>query len=159
MKLSEWASVAEIAGAVAVVVTLVYLGVEVSQNTSAVKANTRQAMIDYGREQSEILVTNTALASLVSRGEEDPSSLTAHERQQFYEFTTWRLAMWETAYLNNEEGLLDDEMWLAWDGYYRLLVADKIGYAAFWRDTRPQWHSRFMAHIDASGLSKQVLSR
>ena len=45
-ELSEWASIAAIVGAVATLITLVYLGVEVSQNTGAVKASTRQAMID-----------------------------------------------------------------------------------------------------------------
>jgi hypothetical protein len=50
MKLPEWASVAEIASALAVVVSLVNVGIQVSQNTAAVKASTHQAMIDYGRE-------------------------------------------------------------------------------------------------------------
>jgi hypothetical protein len=154
MKLSEWASIAEIASAAAVVVSLIYVGVEVSQNTAAVKASTQQAMIDYGREQSEILVTDDRLADLVSRGEESPGSLTPHERRQFYEFTTWRLSMWELSFLNHRSGLIDEEMWLAWDGYYRLLVSDRAGYRAFWSDTRPQWDPRFMAHIDASGLSE-----
>jgi hypothetical protein len=153
VKLSEWASIAEIAGAVAVVVSLVYVGAEISQNTAAVKASTQQAMIDYGREQSEILVTDARLANVVSRGEEDPGSLTPHERRQFYEFTTWRLSMWELSFLNAEAGLVDQEMWRAWDGYYRLLVSDRPGYRTFWKDTRPQWDARFMAHIDAIGLS------
>jgi hypothetical protein len=156
VKLSEWANVAEIAGAVAVVVSLVYVGTEVSQNTAAVRASTQRAMIDYGREQSEILVTDARLAELVSRGEENPGSLTPHERRQFYEFTTWRLSMWELSFLNHEAGLVDEGMWRAWDGYYRLLVSDRAGYRAFWHDTRPQWDSRFMAHIDALRLSGQA---
>jgi hypothetical protein len=142
--------------AVAVVVSLVYVGTEVSQNTAAVRASTQQAMIDYGREQSEILVTDARLAELVSRGEENPGSLTPHERRQFYEFTTWRLSMWELSFLNHEAGLVDEGMWRAWDGYYRLLVSDRAGYRAFWNDTRPQWDSRFMAHIDALRLSGQA---
>jgi hypothetical protein len=150
MKLSEWASVAEITSALAVVVSLVYVGIQINQNTAAVKASTHQAMIDYGREQSEILVTDTTLAALVAKGEGDPSSLTPHERGQFYEFTTWRMAMWELSFLNYEIGLVDDEMWLAWDGYYRLLVFDKPGYMEFWRDNRTAFHERFQNHVDAA---------
>ena len=106
-------------------------------------------MIDYGREQSEILVTNAELAASVAKGEEDPSSLTSDERRQFYEFTTWRMAMWELSFLNHEIGLVDDEMWLAWDGYYRLLVFDKPGYLDFWRDNRTAYDGRFQNHVDA----------
>ncbi len=148
MKLSEWASVAEIGSAIAVVVTLIYIGLEINQNTAAVIADTRQAMIDYGREQSEVLLTDTILAALVDKAETDPSSLTPHERSQFYEFTTWRMAMWELSFLNHEVGLVDDEMWLAWDGYYRLLVFDKPGYVDFWRDNRTAYDARFQNHVD-----------
>ncbi len=55
MKLSEWASVAEITSAFAVVISLVYVGLQVSQNTIAVTQSTHQAMVDYNREQSALL--------------------------------------------------------------------------------------------------------
>ena len=89
MKLSEWANVAEIGTAFAVVVSIVYVGLEIRQNTAAVRASTHQAMIDYGREQSEILVTDANMAALVEMGEADPSSLTPRDRSRFFEFTTW----------------------------------------------------------------------
>jgi hypothetical protein len=148
MKLSDWANIAEIASAIAVVVSLVYVGLEIGQNTTAVKASTHQAMLDFGREQSEVLVTDSALSNLVQKGEYSPDTLTAHERRQFYEFTTWRMAMWENAFVNHESGLVDDSMWLAWDGYFRLLTSDRPGYTQFWRDNRSGYHSHFMAHID-----------
>ena len=149
MKLSEWAHVAEITSAIAVVVSLIYIGLEVSQNTAAVKANTHQSMVDYGREQSEVLLTNESLADLVAKGESNPEALTARERSQFYEFTTWRLSTWESVFMNHERGLVDEEVWRAWDGYYRLLTFDKPGYAEFWRDNRIAYYAPFMDHIDS----------
>ena len=98
MKLSEWAHIAEITSAIAVVISLIYIGLEVNQNTAAVTANTRQSMIDYGREQSEILVTNETLSNLVDKGESNSATLTPRERSQFYEFTIWRFAMWESSH-------------------------------------------------------------
>ena len=38
LKLSEWASVAEIVGAFAVIVSLVYVGYQVNDNTSAIRS-------------------------------------------------------------------------------------------------------------------------
>ncbi len=64
-------------------------------------------MIYYGREQSEVLITDANLAALVEKGEADPSSLTPHELSQFYEYTTWRMAMWEPSFLNHEVGLVE----------------------------------------------------
>ena len=149
MKLSEWAHIAEITSAIAVVISLIYIGLEVNQNTAAVRASTHQSMIDYGREQSEILLTNETLADLVEKGEIEPEALTARERGKFYEFTTWRLATWESVFLNHEHGLVDEEVWRSWDGYYRLITLDKPGYAEFWRDNRIAYDAPFMDHVDS----------
>ena len=154
MKLSDWAHVAEIVGAVAVIVTLAYLAVQIEQNTIAVEASTRQGRLDFGRQQAELLITQPGLARLVMGAEQDTSALNDEERLLFYEFTTWRMATWELTYLEYIDGLIDEELWLAWDGYYMLFVEGKPGYRTFFIDTRQQWDSRFMAHVDKSlGLS------
>ena len=154
MKLSDWAHVAEIIGALAVIVTLAYLAVQIEQNTIAVEASTRQGRLDFGRQQAELLITQPGLARLVMGAEQDTSALNDEERLLFYEFTTWRMATWELTYLEYIDGLIDEELWLAWDGYYMLFVEGKPGYRTFFIDTRQQWDSRFMAHVDKSlGLS------
>ena len=154
MKLSDWANVAEIVGAVAVIVTLAYVAVQIEQNTIAVEASTRQGRLDYGREQTELLITQPGLAKLVMKAEKNANDLNDEEQLLFYEFTTWRMATWELTYQEYVDGLLDEETWLAWDGYYLLFVKGKPGYRKFFSDTRPQWDSRFMAHVDKSlGLS------
>ena len=150
MKLSDWAHVAEIVGAVAVIVTLAYLAVQIEQNTIAVEASTRQGRLDYGRQQTELLITQPGLAKLVMAAEKDADNLTDEEELLFYEFTTWRMATWELTYQEYVDGLLDEETWAAWDGYYLLFAKDKPGYRKFFNDTRPQWDSRFMAHVDRS---------
>ena len=43
LSLSEWASIAEIIGAVAVVLSLIYVGVQVQENTSEVRESNRHS--------------------------------------------------------------------------------------------------------------------
>ena len=80
-------------------------------------------------------------------GEQDANVLNGEERQVFYEYTTWRFATWELTYLEYEDGLIDEETWLAWDGYYMLMTEGNPGYRKFFSDTRQQWDTRFMAHV------------
>ncbi len=148
MKLSEWASVAEIVSAVAIIGSLIYVAVQIDQNTVAIEATTQQGRLDYGREQAELLITEPSLVKLVIEAEQDAENLTEEDQILFYEFTTWRLAAWEMAFLGNIDGLMDAETWVGWDGYYRLMIAGKPGYSKFFQDTRPQWDSRFMKHVD-----------
>jgi hypothetical protein len=148
VKLSELASIAEIVAAVAVVASLAYVALQINQNTIAIESSTRIGRVDYGRQQSELLITEPGLAKLVLAAEKKADNLTEEEQLLFYEFTTWRLAAWEMAYLDYIDGLMDEETWIGWDGYYRLFVVEKPGYQKFFRDTRPQWDSRFLTHVD-----------
>ena len=150
MKLSDWANVAEIVGAVAVIVTLAYVAVQIEQNTIAVEASTRQGRLDFGWQQTELLITEPGLATLVMEAELNADDLDKEERLVFYEFTTWRMATWELTYQEHADGLLDVETWAAWNGYFMLMTEGKPGYKKFFRDTRQQWGSRFMVHVDES---------
>jgi hypothetical protein len=154
MKLSDWAHVAEIVGAIAVIVTLAYLTVQIEQNTVAVEASTRQGRLDFGWGQTELLITQPGLAKFVMEAEKDAIALDDEERLLFYEFTTWRMATWELTYQEYLDGLMDEETWQAWNGYFLLMTEGKSGYRKFFSDTRAQWDSRFMAHVDKSlGIS------
>ena len=150
MKLSDWANVAEIVGAVAVIVTLVYVAVQIEQNTIAVESSARQGRLDFGWQQSELLITQPGLVALVMEAEQDADDLNDEERLRFYEFTTWRFATWELTFQEYTDGLIDEETWAAWNGYYMLMAEGKPGYKKFFRDTRQQWDSRFMVHIEKS---------
>jgi hypothetical protein len=150
MKLSDWANVAEIVGAAAVIVTLAYLAVQIEQNTVAVEASTRQGRLDFGWQQTELLITQPGLAALVMGAEQNANHLDEEQRLLFYEFTTWRMATWELTYQEYVDGLIDEETWAAWNGYFLLMVEGKAGYKQFFRDTRQQWDTRFMTHVEKS---------
>jgi hypothetical protein len=132
VKLSEWASIAEIVGAVAVVASLAYVALQINQNTVAIEASTRIGRLDYGRQQSQLLITEPGLAKLVLAAEKNADDLTEEEQLIFYEFTSWRLATWEMAYMDHIDGLMDEETWLGWDGYYRLFILDHNGILVSW---------------------------
>ena len=147
LQLSEWAHVAEIIAAIAVVFSLVYVGLEVNQNTAAVQAATHLSLIEYGRDQSEISVTNPDFAALVAKAEADPSTLTKLEKDRFFEFTTWRMAAWEASFLRWKDGSMNDTLWAAFDAYYQSL-SQPPGYKVFWNESREQWEKEFFEHVD-----------
>lgn len=58
MKLEKWALIAEVAGGIAIFVSLIVLIVEVRGNTDALRAQTLNAQYQSERQRREILVTN-----------------------------------------------------------------------------------------------------
>ena len=58
MNITKVAAWSEIVSSVAVLATLVYLAVQVQQNTTALRAQTHQAMFDGDRDMLTTLVNN-----------------------------------------------------------------------------------------------------
>ena len=149
LNLSDWGNFSEIASAVAVIASLIYVSFQVKENTIAIKSSTNQEKLNYGRAHSELLITNPNLVKVVLKAEHHYPGLTDEEHAIFYEFTVWRLAGWEHAYLEYTEDIVDKELWAAWDAVYRHVVLGKPGYVDFFNNTRPEWDSRFMKHVDS----------
>jgi len=63
LRLAEWASIAEVVGAVAVVVSLIYVGIQVSENTGAVLAANRQQLVGRAHTATTSIATSPELAA------------------------------------------------------------------------------------------------
>jgi hypothetical protein len=83
-------ALAELAGAVGVIITLVYLAVQIRQSSSLVAQNNKlldvsvaNSIRDAQNELSRILACDQAVAGIFWKGLADRSSLSDEERQQF----------------------------------------------------------------------------
>lgn len=141
-------AIGEVGGAVAVVVSLVYVAYQIRQNTRALRSSTGQAMLDYGAATAQSVTIHRELAELARRGEEEPESLDSVDWYRFVNLSILRFAAWEQAFLNHREGLLDEERWRAWEGANRHLF-DNPGTRRFWEQNRPVHSPSFQSYIDA----------
>jgi hypothetical protein len=94
LNIQDFAAIAEIVGAVAVVVSLIYLAIQIRQNTKQVEEHTRavraaalHASLSYGLDTRISVFTSGEVASIYARGLEDPGALNEMELLRF------RLAM------------------------------------------------------------------
>ena len=106
-------AVAEGVAAVGVIVSLVFVGFEVRQNTVAARAQAYQEIGLVVAQSWHDDASNPALLEIIQRAN-DPDSLvfaglTAIELRQAQGFTMGILRMWETLFLNIEIGALPPE--------------------------------------------------
>ncbi len=94
--LSDWALVAEITSAFAVVLSLAYVGYELRQNTNAVLSNTQQSLLELAHGVDAWLQSES-FAEIAVRGDEDYSVLSPQERRQYDKYTQQVLNVWEYA--------------------------------------------------------------
>jgi len=108
--LSEWANIAEVIGALAVVVSLLYVGVQVRHNTNEVRASNRQQLIGRAHTSAIALTGNPEMAALMAKARAgDP--LTPAEFIQHGFLVRAVLYDVQEAYVLNREGRLDDAYW------------------------------------------------
>ena len=90
MTLQDLGNLGEFVGAIAVVITLVYLALQIRQNTAHLSQNTRavrlaalDASLESGNRVREILISNPELSELYIRGLQGYSQLDRPERLRF----------------------------------------------------------------------------
>ena len=122
-------AIGEIVGAVAVVLTLCYLALQIRQNTREVQLNTFQAITERNQQQQSNLACDPELARIYRAGLADPKSLDENERVRFEAYVGIQLRNWEDVFLRHRDGLLDEEVW----------VAKLVGFRRFLSQTGMRW--------------------
>lgn len=119
MTLSNWVAVAEITGAIAVVITLIYLAVQVRQSKEALDANTKalraQAISDVTRnvhEHAHMLLQGQDVAAALSRWASD-NDLESHDAILMDFFFGAVIVARQNEYLQWKRGLLDEQVFRA----------------------------------------------
>jgi len=125
-----------------------FLAVELRQNTLATQATLNIDLMALGRENAELLLSDDELAEIVLRAEQDPESLSLLEREKFLLFTSWRLGVWETAFMNADEGIIADRYFEGFDAWYSELVRRGPGYKYWWNESRHGYDPAFQEHVD-----------
>ena len=117
MKLKNYALMAEIVGAVGIVLSLVFVGIQIKDNSDILAA---QSVFDLRESNSLMvrdLITNRDLLEVITRGHLDYESLTDEEIPRYTlwvgEVLTRRMTAWKYA----EEGLLEAEEIEAWQNH------------------------------------------
>jgi len=101
----------EFVGAVGVVVSLVYLGLQLRQNTSSVRASSFNSMIQNSIRLLEHTFADSEFAALLARAERDPADLSLEERVRWDAYMTAVFRHFGNLVYQNRVGALDAQMW------------------------------------------------
>jgi len=146
--------VAEVVGAVAVVVTLIYLSRQIGQNTAALRSTATQAASDQASGLYLTLSTDPELAEIFIRGLSEPEMLTAVETARFNSMwmsVCFNLQNW---HLQTQEGFLDGSLVESWSRIISPIAAEP-GFSAFWQKRRHIYTPQFQSFVESLALSER----
>jgi len=146
-RLQAWALVAEIVGGVAVIVSLIYVGIGVRQNTAAMMVANHQAVIAMDLDKNAWF-RDPEFAALYERALAGTDELTPGQNRQVRTFIADTLNGWEFSYLTHADGMMNETLWLGWDSFYRRNMQDEP-FRRFWRQGRDNFSPAFAAYVDS----------
>lgn len=142
-------AIGEIVGAFAVVLSLVYLAVQVRQNTTALRGATAAEAVGAIREWNGRLIDDPVVSELFTKGVEDPTQLSDAERRRFVPIAFNFFKTVEHLHYQYARGILDPEIWTGWEvvltGY-----AAGAGMKAYYHERRAAFSREFQQWVETS---------
>ena len=111
--LQEWANLAEIIGNAAIILSLVFVGLQISDSTKEMRASTAYNATVALQTWYNELGTNAQAATVFRKGMSDPSSLSKDEAMQFLMCVHSAILAYQNVYFVGVEGTLDSAMYKA----------------------------------------------
>ncbi|WP_298306975.1 hypothetical protein [uncultured Erythrobacter sp.] len=150
MTLEDFYFISQIAAALGIMLSLIFVGLQIRQNTVQSKAEaaeaSHRAMIEWYYHQSP---ENAAIMAKVAQPD---TELTDAERYSFFAISMPLLMNMQEAHAKWVDGSLDDSRWEFWDAYANVLtfrsLADEI-----WEHRKalftPRFRDYFQGKLDA----------
>jgi len=138
----------EFVGAIAVVITLGYLAVQIRQNSESLSANAYQEMTKAANEWGNLFIDRPAVATLFRRGIDDYFSLDPDERIQFNQIVSTLFRNFAVALDLTDRGLVPRGSTPA-DMYEQSLLSmfTRPGLRDWWK-SQPKSGAKFESHVD-----------
>ena len=147
MNLNDLANLGQIIGAMAVVVSLNYVGLQIRQNTNAVRAAAAQSVHEYFASWYHLLASDESLAQVVIDGIKDYGSLSEKDKARFIATFMAFLSYSQNAFLKWRQGLLAPSLWLGWEQII-MNLAGAPGGRAFWKERAYLFGEEFRRHVE-----------
>jgi hypothetical protein len=149
-------AIAELIAAIAVLPTLLYVAVQVRQNTRALKSSTFQELSSSLSSNAEAIVSIPSMVPLLVKLDAQHEPLTAEEKARFHYFMIMVFRRLEAVHIQRSLGSIDPEVI---EGFQHSTVSLLVGGAgaAWWATGKRAFSKEFVDWLDAqlaSGTSR-----
>lgn len=139
-------AISQMIGSIAVVLSVLYLALQVHQSTRIAKLAAQDAAATSLREVTRPFAENADLARVWRLGLEDLQSLSAEEQARFFHSAYQFLKAFETIHFHHIHGVMDEQIWLGWCGLLRHYIASS-GMEHYWKLREDLFSARFREFV------------
>jgi hypothetical protein len=142
-------ALAELVGAVGVVASLVFVGLQVRQNTRSMRASTYDSLVRSNGDWISALIQDPSLASAFETAVTRWSDVDVKDRPRVMYLLTQLFRHWENSFFQRRQGTLEPSLWATWEGII-LSYFHQPGIQEWWKVRRHAYSAEFRAFLEAS---------
>ena len=147
MTLEDLGNIGEFVSAIAVVVSLLYLAIQIRQNTKTARTSTYQAVLEASHRVNEYFA-DPRIERLYRVGRRDLSQLKEDELAQFKALVGNVVGFYEALFLQRQRGAIDDDFFLNRFSSFHYIISQP-GVRAVWEERGRNYFARsFVKRVD-----------
>jgi len=154
MSLEDLGNVGEFVAAVAVIISLIYLAVQIRQNTRSVRSSTNQGIRKMIQEIDLLLASDPELNRIWTLGRKDPACL---DQEQWGRFSTLVLMFYrnfENAYYERQNKAVDERVYRPWAAY-SLRLSSQPGVVRWWESYHELMSEEFQHYVERGRVAEE----
>lgn len=145
MTLEQIYLVSEIFAAAAVVISLVFVGLQLRHNTEQLRISTAAGYYDIYRDHN-LCVTNPEFAGVFLRGFDDFESLNENERTRLFAFYAVITRGYQTLHYQASKKIFDGDLWENTQNHLADLLLSE-GHQQYWATRRHHFNPSFQTFV------------
>ena len=147
MNFEQLGNIGEFLAAIATLATLVYLAVQIRQNTRAVRAASHHSVTDSFNHINALIGTDPGAARIYRLGLEGLEKLNEDEQFSFAFLMLGYLRVFETLFYQRDIGTAEEQLYRSEHNSLRWAFSH-VGAREWWRSNEISFSPEFRAHID-----------
>ena len=140
-------AIANLLAAIGVIATLIYLAIQIRQNTKAVRSSSIQNLVQSFSTTAQAAVENGYIIPLLLKANAGTASLTEEERTQLHFWFIMTIRRFEGVYFQRNLGLVDAAVIEGFERSHIAILASKSG-QAWWTSSKEIFNSGFVSYLE-----------
>jgi hypothetical protein len=152
MSLEDIYFISQILSALALIVSLWFVGIQIRQNTLSTQTARHQSIVQAVADWSREVAMNTEIANLMAHGSANFEQLDPIQRLQFSLLHVALFRNYENIFYQHAQGAIDDHVWDGWS--YRMRATFALpGVRAWWSPQRDSYSDVFRDFLEQNPLA------
>ena len=156
MNWSALSATADLLASIGVIISLIYLAIQVRQSASVIRLAGFERMFDKISDHTSVIIDNEDMASIYLRGQESYVELSETEQIRFHMYMSGMLQSLNIIFTQSTKHLIDPGVFEHTAAIYFDKVLTPPGVREWWATWKAWYHPDFVEYIDKNVPSKNT---